>query len=182
MQTLLSTLGFYEVWLNQGVGDNNQFLSIFKRRLEDNFIQKWNAELNDSTRALFYRTFSSFGFAHYLDVLNIPKYRSAFTRLRLSSHRLEVECGRWRKPLCVPFDDRKCRQCNSLEDEYHFLIECQNYDELRKTYIKPYFWKHPSYFKCIQLLTSENKSELKKLSVYIHKAFEARTLINRFHI
>ena len=59
VQTLLSTLGFYEVWLSQGVGDNNLFLSVFKRRLDDNFVQKWNAELNDSTRALFFRSFYS---------------------------------------------------------------------------------------------------------------------------
>ena len=32
VQTLLSTLVFYDVWLNQGVDNNNQFLAIFKRR------------------------------------------------------------------------------------------------------------------------------------------------------
>ena len=150
VQTLLSTHGFYEVWLNQGVGDINLFLNVFKRRVDDNFIQKWSTELNESSRALFYRQFSAFEFATYLDIINITKYREAFTRLRVSSHRLEVECGRWRKPVSVPFKDRKCQQCNTLEDEYHFLIECNNYIELRKTYIKPYYWKHPSNFKCIQ--------------------------------
>ena len=78
---------------------------------------------------------------------NIHKYRTTFTRLRVSSHRLEVECGRWeKKPLRVPFQDRKCKQYHLLEDEYHFLIECNNYNELRKAYIKPYYWKHPSHF------------------------------------
>ena len=178
VRTLLSTHGFYEVWLNQGVGDIKLFINVFKRRVDDNFIQKWSTELNDSSRALFYRQFSLFEFAKYLDIINITKYRVAFTRLRLSSHRLEVECGRWRKPVSVPFQDRKCKQCNTLEDEYHFL--CKNYTELRKTYIKPYYWKYPSNFKCIQLITSGNNAELRKLSVYINKAFELRMLINKF--
>ena len=180
VRTLLSTHGFFEVWLNQGVGDINLFLNVFKRRVDDNFIQKWSTELNESSRALFYRQFSSYEFAKYLNIINIAKYRTAFTRLRLASHRLEVECGRWRKPVSVPFQDRKCKQCNTLEDEYHFLIECKNYIELRKAYIKPYYWKHPSNFKCIQLLTSGNKVELRKLSVYIYKAFELRMLINKY--
>ena len=106
VRILLSTHGFYDVWLNQGVGDVNIFLDVFKRRIDDNFIQKWSAELNESSRALFYRQFSSFEFAKYLDIINLTKYRVAFTRLRLSSHRLEIECGRWRKPVSVPFQDR----------------------------------------------------------------------------
>ena len=84
------------------------------------------------------------------------------------------------KPVSVPFQDRKCKQCNTLEDEYHFLIECKNYIELRKEYIKPYYWRHPSNFKCIQLITTGNKIELRKLSVYIYKALELRMQINKF--
>jgi hypothetical protein len=32
VKKLLSELGFYEVWLNQGVGNNDIFLSLFKQR------------------------------------------------------------------------------------------------------------------------------------------------------
>ena len=52
---------------------------------------------------------------------------------RVSAHRLEVETGRWHKPVAVPFNERKCRTClNCLEDEFHFLLECPLYHELRK--------------------------------------------------
>ena len=46
------------------------------------------------------------------------------TKLRVASHRLEIEVGRWARPDRVPVDERKCRHCNTLEDEFHFLFEC----------------------------------------------------------
>ena len=37
VQKLLYELGFYEVWLQQGVEGVNSFLSIFKQRISDHF-------------------------------------------------------------------------------------------------------------------------------------------------
>ena len=42
VKKLLSNLGFYQVWLQQNVGDIDIFLTLAKQRLRDNFIQKWN--------------------------------------------------------------------------------------------------------------------------------------------
>ena len=39
LRDLFSNLGFYGVWVNQGVGNKNRFLDEFKQRLNDNFIQ-----------------------------------------------------------------------------------------------------------------------------------------------
>ncbi len=119
---LLSELGFHEVWLAQGVGNKQAFLAVVKQRLTDNFIQNWNSRLVDSSRSRFYRQFSNFTFQPYLEILNIRKYRTAFTKLRVSSHRLAVESGRWHKPRKIPFENRICYVCNVLEDEYHFLF------------------------------------------------------------
>ena len=49
--------------------------------------------------------------------------RSAFTKLRLSSHRFMVERGRWMKPK-VQYIDRKCTLCNDndIQDEYHIVL------------------------------------------------------------
>ena len=55
VKKLLSNLGFYEVWLQQNVGDVDIFLILAKQRLKDSFVQKWNQELNQSSRAIFYR-------------------------------------------------------------------------------------------------------------------------------
>ena len=39
VKKLLANLGFYEVWLQQSVGDDGIFLSLVKQRLKDNFVQ-----------------------------------------------------------------------------------------------------------------------------------------------
>ena len=62
-----------------------------------------------------------------------------------------------------------------MEDEYHFVLECSSYNELRKQYIPPFYRKHPSMQKIIQLLSIETPSLLRKLSCYVHKAFGIRT-------
>ena len=44
------------------------------------------------------------------------------TKFRISSHQLEIECGRYRK---IPASQRICKLCNlEVEDELHFLLEC----------------------------------------------------------
>ena len=50
---LLMSLGYYNVWLNQGVGNKNVFISLFKQRLTDTFIRNCQPRLNNSTRAIF---------------------------------------------------------------------------------------------------------------------------------
>ena len=56
----------------------------------------------------------------------------------MSCHRLEIEAGRWVRVNRVLVNERKCTLCNVIEDEYHFVIECQRKTELRKKYIPKY--------------------------------------------
>ena len=53
VRNTLANLGFFDVWLAQGVGNVNIFLSVFKQRLSDNFLQSWNNRLTESSRASF---------------------------------------------------------------------------------------------------------------------------------
>ena len=174
VRKLLCELGFYEVWLQQGVGDVNSFLSIFKQRISDHFRQLWHDELHNSSRALFYRSVSQFRFQDYLEIVTVKKFRTALAKLRLSSHRLEVETGRWARPNAIPFSERVCYVCNKLEDEFHFVLECPIYFDIRKLYINSYYFKRPNMFKMVELFNTTNKKQLRNLSVYIYKAFEIR--------
>ena len=147
---------------------------IFKQRVRDCFIQNWKEQINNSTRANTYKLFADFNFQLYLDTINIQKYRIALTKLRVSSHRLEIEVGRWHKPQPIDVNDRKCTFCHRLEDEYHFLLECPLYDNLRSTYIKPYFWKRANIVKFAELLSSTNGTTIKNMSIYVFKSFNQR--------
>ena len=53
VKNLLSELGFIDAWIIQTVGDANLFLFNVKQRIRDQFIQKWNERLNNSTRVIF---------------------------------------------------------------------------------------------------------------------------------
>ena len=55
-------------------------------------------------------------------------------RFRTSSHNLEIEIGRHRDKL---LSERLCKFCEKMgdiviEDEFHFLLSCEMYSELRK--------------------------------------------------
>ena len=104
----------------------------------------------------------------------IPKFRIALSKLRVSAHILEIEAGRWKKPTQTSRENRKCKICDVLEDEYHFLFECSLYDALRQTLFKKYFTVRPSMFKTVQLLKSANQKQLRNLAQFIFKAFDVR--------
>ena len=85
----------------------------------------------------------------------------------MSSHRLSIESGRWARPTSIP--------CNVLEDEFHFVIECKIFIELRTKYIPKYYWKRPSMYKFIELLNTTKVKLLRNLRVYVYLAFKCRT-------
>ena len=66
VRNLLMSLGFNNVWLDQGVGNYGGFITVLKQRLTDNFIQNWHSRLEDSSRAIFYKSIASFQFQPYL--------------------------------------------------------------------------------------------------------------------
>ena len=74
---------------------------------------------------------SSYKSEKYLN-LNLDKHIVFnFSKLRISNHRLEIERGRYKN---LPADERFCKICNdniSVEDEFHFVMKCTAYSELR---------------------------------------------------
>ena len=149
-------------------------MSEVKLRLRDNFVQNWNSRLSESRRARFYSLFSNFEYQINLDFVKNDKFRLELSKLRVSSHRLEVEVGRWTRPK-TPLVARKCRVCNVVEDEFHFLFECQLFTDLKIKYLKKYFWNRPNMIKLKELMTSTNIKVIKNLSTYVEKAFNVRT-------
>ena len=53
---------------------------------------------------------------------------------------------------------RVCILCdhNDIEDEFPFILKCPFYSEIRKTYIKNYYYQKPSMFKLVNLLRTQN--------------------------
>ena len=58
------------------------------------------------------------------------RYRIQFTRMRLSSHRLKIEVGRWSR---LPRERRLC-PCGDVQDEAHVLSHCYLTQNIRNSY------------------------------------------------
>ena len=177
LKHLLCTLGFYDAWFFQTVGDVKVFLFQVKHRITDQFLQNWTGRLNESSRAMFYRHISTFTFQVYLNIVSVKNIRVSLTKLRVSSHRLCIETGRWNKPVSTPVNERKCLICKELEDEFHFILQCNMYKELRKRYIPEYYYKRPNMLKLSELFKTKNERILRNLGLYVRKAFVIRSEI-----
>ena len=101
--------------------------------------------------------------------MHINSNRKALCRLRLISHRLVIERGRW---TSIPRLDRKCTLCNELEDEYHVMLICPRYTVLRKKYLKKYYIVKPSMYKFVTLLNAENIKKRQRLAVFTKSLFK----------
>ena len=58
-------------------------------------------------------------------------YRQAIAILRCSSLTLEIEAGRWHKPIRTHVSNRKYKTCDVIENEFQFLFGCSFYSELQ---------------------------------------------------
>ena len=169
VKTILNEYGFGSAWLNQSVEDQNKFIVLFERRIKDNFIQHCFADIEASMRCRTYKDIKSIhDIEPYLQRDIHISIRSAFTKLRLSSHRFMVERGRWMNPK-VQYIDRKCTLCNDndIQDEYHIVLKCAYYNEVRRKYIKPYYHRHPSMYKFQELMNRSNKRDAFRLMIFI---------------
>ena len=59
------------------------------------------------------------------------------SHFRLLSHNLIIQTGRWHKPKPIPLDQRLCvsYDMSVIESEYHYLLICPRYENLRRVYI-----------------------------------------------
>ena len=106
-------------------------------------------------------------FQQSIYIKKLPTYycKNLF-RFLTRNHRLPIETGRWKS---TPTNERKCSQCNDIGDEYHYLLKCPQFNDIRKKYIKRYYYKRPNMIKFTQLLASENIPKLKQLSCFVEK-------------
>ena len=122
------------------------------------FLVELREDLNKSSSMTFYKELKhDFEISPYLMTLHNRKFKSAFSKLRLSSHQLAIETDRH---TGIERQNRKCTLCikNDIEDEFHFVLICPLYRSLRNQCISKYYQNHPSMFKFIQLCRSTGKN------------------------
>ena len=93
------------------------------------------------TYALFKTHFQN---EKYLSVIKYIEIRKCFMSFRISTHKLEIERGRYKK---LAVKDRICKLCNTgaVEYERHLIFNCSSYHTLRYQF----FEKVKNYAKTI---------------------------------
>lgn len=94
----------------------------------------------------------------------------AIASIRLVSHHLEIETGRYSN---IERNQRICKECamNCVESEYHFVCVCPAYRSIRNQYINM-TW--PTVNKFNSLMSSTSKCKLYKLGKYINLAMNLK--------
>jgi hypothetical protein len=138
VRATLESNGYGHAWYNDFQEPVN--ITAFKNVLTDQLRQRVHSDMfNDNVKngtASKLRTYRLYkngaNFEDYLESVSNFKHRKALSKLRLSDHKLQIEVGRHTK---TPLEERTCKMCSSdmVEDEVHFLCNCNLYVELRDT-------------------------------------------------
>ena len=140
-----SPMGIYMQALQRIEGDpvKNE-LELLQRKIREN---------PDSSRRLTYQLLNPELLAPkvYCSQDPVPEHqRIAYTRIRLGSHRLKIETGRWSR---IPRERRLCT-CGHVQDEDHVLLKCPLTRSIRQNF--------PSldYSSLDNLMKTENMSDI----------------------
>lgn len=173
VEKILQDVGLNYIWLNHDIVNVNWVCAEVKNRLQMQFQQKWYTDVQNSSKCINYRIFKTeFKLEKYIIQIE-PKYYIPMARFRTTNNRLPIEKGRWEH---IERSQRYCTLCNYniLGDEFHYLLECDYFKELRKNYIPRFYLRHVNILKFEKLMTTANIKLLRRLSRFISE------ILNKF--
>lgn len=145
------------------------------------YEKQWRVHLKSNSRLnhTYSKIKHNLCYEPYLNNITNIKHRKTLTSIRISTHKLHFELGRHNKSKI----DKKLRTCkfcpDDIEDEFHLLIKCNMYNNLRTNLYKDInelcsnFKDLAPYDKLIYMLTAEN--EIAKLvAKYCYEALIIR--------
>ena len=94
VRNILYKNGFGYIWENQNLGISKDFFRIFKTRLIDSFWQENKIEIDSLSTHRLFRHLDKCSNDYLVSMPN-DLVRIALSRLRLGSHHLNIERGRW---------------------------------------------------------------------------------------
>ena len=151
------------IYINNQSFDNSGIYLIIQR-IHDQYIQIWFCELDQSPKLITYRLYKTV-FVTNNNLSRIYNYnlRTCLSRFRCSSHKLFIEEGRHHT---IARELRLCKYCNMnmIENEYHFLLVCRFYQDLRRKPLPNYYCSWPNTHKFVALITTNSSTLLKRLS------------------
>ena len=145
-------------WLSQVAPVN--IAKVVKTKLIENYKEVWKVSVYESPKCLNYRIFKqAFHFENYFSILP-SDLALPFFHFRSLNHKFPIEWGRY---LGIERDDRVCELCrlHRLGDEYHYVLECTYFDDLREKYLPRDLFTAPNTVKFQKVMSSgETDAEL----------------------
>ena len=160
---------------SSAVMKQSAFKSNLSKILKEKYLNEWySAKQAYSVGKLdtYTKIKNHFGFEKYLNSLSFP-FRRDITRLRISSHRLSIEIGRYAR---IDRTDRLCSKCTLgvLGDEIHFLLECPAFNVTRESLIGLVNEKCKQFMAMIRfdkyfwLVNCEDERIMRELASFVH--------------
>ena len=183
----LDNLGMTNIWKQQLLYNKEQFkdqklIKNIKTRLKDISSQEITSTLSTNPGKLSFlnQIKNTHNFESYLYINNF-EHRRAISKIRTSSHKLEIETGRWNK---IDRDLRICENCalNEVEDETHFLFECRMhvkertdfYNTIKSKLNVDFSLRIPHIEKLKEIFISEDLSVLNAFGKFVRKSLNKR--------
>ena len=146
---------------------NNKFTKTAKKNIEDYFKNNWKLEIGntESARLTLYKAINKdFCTARHL---HLPFHlRKPISKIRCSSHSLEIEKGRHKK---LKIEDRTCKTwITAIESEEHLLLFCPDYSHHRLRYCP----QSNSFLQWVEILKCDNKVLAFNLANFLTKGFK----------
>ena len=166
-------------------------VSLIKKYLFREFQAYWRQMINTpfakskkgNNKLRNYKEYkSAFVCERYLEISD-PALRKNIAQIRLSAHKLNIECGRYNaRNQYIPPAERICRNCtlNETEDELHLVLKCTAYEHLRKDLLNQFaagnvhFQSYSIQQKFVWIMSHESLDNLKILGKFISDALNLR--------
>ena len=144
----------------------------------ENLIDQKFTNIDDNSKLNFYKSIKQNYFKQEAYLLSPNfEFRKLITKLRISDHNLMIEKG---MHLKIPREQRLCNVCKVIDNEIHFLLNCQiNSNE------RTIFYTSISENISLNSLSIEEKitcilnpvcaQQVNKLGSFIKKSLELRT-------
>ena len=134
--------------------------------------------LDESNKLFLYKQLkTSMNKEYYVSSENL-EYRKLITKFRISDHSLEIEKGRHYK---IPRENRLCKTCNIIEDEKHFILNCNLNKIPRKTIFDIYSAEDPNFSnltddqKLSSILNPASSQQVKNTGSYLKQSLKLRS-------
>ena len=121
---------------------------------------------------------TDFEISSYLENMRDKKLRSYFARLWCSNHSLRIEIHRYTKTESDKYCKFYMKNDNYIvEDEKHFIMECNAYNNLREQYLPRKYMNHHTDINYVKSMPSKSYTILNNLAVYTREAVKLRNEI-----